>query len=451
MKKIFILFILNAFMLYANGLENLTLTQALDIAKKNNLELSIAKLDEKIKALDVEIVKTKNFGSLNLTQNIFRSNDAGNVFGYALSNRKASFRNFGFSDFLTNQQNPNLLDIKPDDLNFPSARNFFQTKIQYKLPLYTGGKIKSYQSLKKSLLKISSLDKEAIKKEKIYQVKKTYADIKLLDSFIKNLKTILKTMDKLSLLTQNMFKAGYAKKVDILEIDAKKSNITRMLNHSFENKKLALQFLTFLLNQEIKSIDTSSFTPPQKITINKKMVENIIEYKKAKEGLKISNDLLNVQKANFLPSAGFVAEYGSSSDKFLKDFARNDFYTIGVQVQLKLFNGGADAKSYEQAKVAKLKSQNQLQLATKGLWLKISKLNTQIQNINFDIQSVKSELNLAKVIYENYIGRYKESLVSINDVLIKQSNQIKLTLKLKELQNKKYDAIFALNKIIQGE
>ncbi len=452
MKQIFILYILLIpFILWANPKENLTLNQAIVLAKKNNLELSIANINEKIKSLEVNMATSKHFGSLDLVQNVFRSNDAGNVFGYKLSNRKASFQDFGFGEFLTNMQNPNLLKTQPKDLNFPKDRTFYQTKLQYKLPIFTGGKIINYKAIQKSLLSIATLDKEKIKQEKIRQIKKTYGDIELLDNFIKNLKTIEKNMDKLHLMTQNMLKEGYAKKVDMLEIKSKSSNVTRMLNQSKENKILALQFLSFLLNEEVKSIDTSSYKRPARLNINKKDIENIIDFKKANEGIKIANAMLKMKRAEFLPTAGLLAEYGSSSDKFLKDFKENDFYTVGVQVKWNIFNGGASYKGYEVARLGKLKATEQLKLAKEGLWLRILKLNNQINKLDFDIQSIKSELALAKDIYKNYLGRYKESLVSVNDVLIKHSSLLELTLKLKELQNKKYDTIFALNATIQGE
>lgn len=438
-------------MLEASEYVNLPLNQAIEMVRKNNLELSIASLNEKIRDLEVGVANSKHFGSLDLVQNIFRSNDAGNVFGYALSNREASFRNFGFSDFLTNQQNPNLLDIKPNDLNYPKPRNFYQTKLQYTLPIFTGGKITNYKKMQKSLLKIASLEKEKITKEKIRQTKKTYADIILLDTFITNLDTILENMQKLKNMSENMLKEGYAKKVDILEIKSKNANVLRMLNQSKTNKTLALEFLSFLVNSEVASIDKTSYLPPKRLHVSKSDVVNMVDFKKAKEGLNLSKAQVGLGKANFLPTLGLMVEYGSSDDKFLGNFEKHDFYTIGAQMKWNLFNGGGDYKTLEIARVNNLKAKEQVKLAQSGLWLKISKLNAQIEKLNFDIQSVEAELDLARDIYKNYLGRYKESLVSINDVLIKQSSELELVLKLKELQNKKYDKIFALNALIKGE
>lgn len=450
-KNYLITILLFTILLNAKEYANLPLDRAILLVKKSNIELSIASIDEKIHDLELSVATSQHFGSLNLVQNIFRSNDAGDVFGYALSNREASFRNFGFSDFLQNQQNPNLLDIEPKDLNYPDTRNFYQTKLQYTLPIFTGGKILNYKNIKKSLLDIAKLDKNKIQNEKIHQTKKAYADIILLDTFIKNLNTILNNIEKLKNMSEKMLKEGYSKKVDILEVKSKKANVLRMLNQSKANKKLTLQLLSFLTNSEVLSIDSSSYIPPKAFVATKKDIENMIDFKKAHEGLKISQSQLNIQKSSFLPTAGFIAEYGSSDDKFLGNFKDHDYYTIGVVVKWNLFNGGGDYKKLEIARLNNIKAKEQIKLAKDGLWLQISKLNTEIEKLNFDILSLNAELELAQYIYKNYLGRYKENLVSINDVLIKQSSELELVLKLKELQNKKYNKIFKLIELTKGE
>lgn len=439
------------FNLQARVYENLDLNEAIKLVKRQNIEISIANLNEQIKMQELKYAKSKHFGKLDFTQNFMRSNDGGNVFGFALSNREASFRNFGFASFLQNQQNPNLLDIEPEDLNYPKTRNYHQSKFKFTLPIYTGGKITNYKKIQASMLKIASLEKSQITKEKIRQTKKSFADIILIESFLKNLKIIASNINKLENMTKNMLKEGYAKKIDVLEIKAKKADILRMINQSLENKKLSLEFLSFLLNGEVRSINTKSNYIPKARPIKKTDVENISDFKKAKEALKLSEAGLKMSKANFLPNVGFMAEYGSSDEKFLKHFKKHDAYGIGIGLEWNLFNGGGDVYNYEKAKIANLKAREQIALAKSDLWLKISKLNTQIKKLDFDILSMDAELDLARDIYKNYLGRYKESLVSINDVLIKQSKEIELVLKLKELQNKKYDKIFALKALIEGD
>ena len=83
-----------------SGVKYLSLNQAIEILKKDNLELKISRFTEQMSAYEAEATKALNYGKLDLTVTGMRSNDAGNVFGFKLQSREANFGDFGFSDFL---------------------------------------------------------------------------------------------------------------------------------------------------------------------------------------------------------------------------------------------------------------------------------------------------------------------------------------------------------------
>ena len=419
--------------------------------KNENLEINVAKFEEKIKGFEHEIAKGYNYGKLDFIQNALRSNDAGNVFGFKLQSREASFADFGFSEFDMTKPFPELLATKPQDLNYPEARNHFQTKLHYELPIYVGGKLEQYGKITKALQKMSSLDKEQIIAEKIFQLKKSYFDIYLLDSYLHNLEIIKSNMDRLEKMANSMIKEGYAKKVDLLEVQSKKANITRMINKAKANKELVYHFLSFLLNGKVESIVGSYEKVVPKIVDTKTIIERNLDIKKAKQGLEITNMAVELEKSAYMPQIGAFAEYGSSDDNFLNDFSEKDSYTVGVQLKWNIFNGGVDKSRVEKARVENLKVQSQVDLAIKGITLKVEKIKTEIKSYDFDIASLEKEIELTRTIYKNYLGRYQEKLVSINDVIIKQSLEIEKVLKLKEIQNSRSSKILELEKIANGE
>ncbi len=49
------------------------------------------------------------------------------------------------------------------------------------VPLYTGGKLEQYQKITQALHKMSRLDTRKLLNEKIFQLKKTFYDISLVD------------------------------------------------------------------------------------------------------------------------------------------------------------------------------------------------------------------------------------------------------------------------------
>lgn len=471
MKKLCVIFLFAIPLMAANVYENLSLQEAIAILKKDNLEVNIAKFDEQIKDFEYKIAKGYNYGKLDLTQLAMRSNDAGNVFGFKLQSREASFYDFGFAEFLApmgqvlEQMNANpgtlpngftsnmssILKIEPKDLNYPEARNHFQTKLTYQLPIYTGGKLEQYGKISKALKKLATLDKDKVLNEKLYQLKKSYYDVYLLNDYLKNLQIIDTNMYKLESMVKSMIEEGYAKNVDLLEINAKRSNVTRMIKKAEANKELVYHFLSFLLNARVNSVaEQYSKVMPVPYDTDTILQRNL-DIQKAKEGLKISEMSIDLQKASNLPEIGAFAEYSSADDQFLNDFSKHDAYTVGVQFKLNLFNGGIDQNNIEKARVQNLKAQSQLNLAKSGIVLQVAKIKTEIKSFDFDIDSLEKELELARGIYKNYLGRYQEKLVSINDVLIKQSMEIEQVLKLKETQNKRSSKILELEQIANGE
>jgi len=459
-KTIFLFFIFT--LTLSAGLKNLTLSQALKMLKKNNLELKIAHFNEQMKDYETKAAKGHHYGKLDITINAMRSNDAGNVFGFKLQSREANFGDFGFNEFLTPlgqaiggasqgqmpQDMSGLLSMQPNDLNYPKTRNHYQTKIAYMLPLYTGGKLSEYGNITSAMHRMSQYDTQKLLSEKLFQTKKAFYDISLVSNYISNLSKIIKNIKRLESIVHTMQKEGYAQDIDVLEVQARKVEAQGMYNQAKLNKDLAHQFLSFLLNanvSSIKKVNDMAEVPH----VDKDEVEgNNIDIQKALLGLQITKMALNVEKANFLPTVGAFAEYGSADNEFLNEFRDKDSYTVGIQLRWNIFNGGIDAANLERAKVNYMKVQNQVDLAKKGIALKIKKLQTEIYSASSDIKSYKKQLHFAKKVYENYSARYKEGITSISDVLIKQSKQLEVLLNLLTAKNKRNTKIFELNSIL---
>lgn len=426
----------------------LSLPAALEILENNNLEIKSAALDVQSASSDTSIAKGYNFGSLDLVQNMSRSNDAGNVFGFKLSSREADFGDFGFAQF--DNSNPNILTLQPKDLNYPLYQNYYQTKLTYMLPIFTGGKLSAYGDIAEKMEQIKKLDSEQMKTEKRYELRKSYYDMALLQSSINHMKTIHKNISTLERTTQMMVQEGYAKKVDLLEVEARKSNVERSLTEMEANKKLLYHYLSFLLNTPVTEIELPSSDYPASAISEEDVLANNTDLKKASQGLEIRERMVDLAYAPFLPQIGAFAEASSADDTFLGDFNDHKSYTIGARLSWNLFNGGVDKNSLEKARIEKIKTTTQVELAKKGIALQYDKIRTEIESLNSQVNSLEKELELSSQIYKNYEGRYHEHLASMSDVIIKQSQQIEKVLNLQMVKNKRNERIFALEKLSNG-
>ena len=439
----------------------LTLDEALDILKSENLEIKAAGLEVNSAQKEEKTVSGKHWGKLDFVQEIANSNDAGNVFGFKLTSREATFGDFGAAEFMgsampamgVGQPIPtSAYTTPPQDLNYPDDRNFFQSKLQYEIPLFTGFQLSSYEGIMKSMTKMKTLEKSQMVNEKVYQLRKSYYDMALLNDSTEHLLTILKNIETLEDMTKSMLEVGYAKKVDLLEVQAKKGNVERLLSHMDANKELLYQFISFLLNENVRNIVAPEDSEvPMPTYSNEDVLSNNLDIQRASTGLEVRKNMVDVSKSVYYPMVGAFAEASTADDTFLGDASDHAAYTVGARLTWNIFNGGADNAAIEKAQLEHLKTTTQVQLAKKGIELKLAKIRTEIESFNSDITSLKSELKLADEIYKNYEGRYLEKLSSMSDVIIKQSEQIQKILELQMTYNKRNERIFALEKLANGE
>ena len=470
MKKL-VLILASTLMLFGS-VEKLSLDEALKLLKKNNSQIKIAAFEEKMAAFNTKIAQSYNYGSLDLIFNALRSNDAGNVFGFKLQSREASFADFGFDQFLAPmgqvlgllaqekntmaanaiRQMGSILAIQPDKLNYPDARNHFQTKVQYKVPLFTGFKLSMYEKISKSMERMKHLEAKKIINEMIYQTKKTFYDITLVENYIKNLQILKSHMDKLESIIKNFKKEGYAKDTDVLEVQAKKAEILSYLNQAKLNRDLAYQYLSFLVGEDVGSIEHTSELAPLPKEDTKVLVQKALDFKRAKLGQKITKMNIKLQKSGFYPMIGAFGEYGSADDKPFNDFFDKDAYTVGAQLKWNLFAGGKDRAQIQKAKIRYLKVSEQLSLARRGLALKINQIKTAVKSKDYDIQAQSKQFELAQKIYKMYEEKYKEGLEKISDVLIKHSQEIEVLLRLLKTKTERNEKVFELESLLdKGE
>jgi len=429
----------------------LTLDEAIDKLKINNLEIKTANLDVKVAQEDETTASGNHWGKLNFIQDVARSNDAGNVFGFKLTSREATFGDFGFAEFNPMLPQDVLLKTQPDDLNYPEDRNFFQSKLKYELPLFTGFQISSYSDIMSAMTKMKTLEKEQVINEKIYELRKSYYDMALLESSIENLTTILENIHTLENMTESMIEVGYAKKVDLLEVKAKKGNVKRLLVQMHSNEKLLYHYISFLLNEKTTEIIVPESEVEMPTTTTQDILENNLDIQRAQTGLKVREGMVGVSQAAYYPMVGAFAEVATADDTFLGDAVDHQAYTVGARLTWNIFNGGIDSAKVEKSQLEHLKTKTQVQLARAGIELQTEKLKTEIETLNEELDSLNKELTLANEIYAHYEGRYKEKLSSMSDVIIKQSEQIQKILQLQMVKNKRNERIFALEKLANKE
>jgi len=434
-----------------------TLEEVLESVKQNNKEIKIADFDIKIKEYENAIAEGYRYGKLDFSETYSKTDHPGYVFGMKMASRDTKFIDFGFDQFLSQMPgllNPQtasstseaILNTVPNKLNYPDPRENYETKFSYQLPIFTGGKLEGYRDITKKLVLLYSTNKDKVIGEKVAEAKKTFYDTLLLEDMIKDLEKIQKSVLRLELSVEEYIKEGYANKIDLLEIKAKKAEVEEMLIKALANKELSMAFISFLAGQDIYSIKGSFEELQARDYDIKSVVEGNHDIKMAQIGSSIAKSNISVEKSSLFPTLGGFAEGGWNDDKF-GDFDDKGYYLFGVQAKINIFNGGIDSASYQKAKIGYLKAKEQEEFAKSAIELKTKQLLTELKGIGARIETLKSRHSLDEEIFENYQERYVQKLVSMNDLLIKESLMLESMMKLYEVQNQKNAKLFELDKI----
>jgi len=338
----------------------------------------------------------------------------------------------------------------PEDLNNPGDRNFFQTKLEYSLPLYVGGKISGYVAAAEAMQRLKKLDKTKLLNLKVYETRKAFYDMKLLEEVLNNLRTIDTNIASLEDMTASMIDEGYAKNTDLLEVQSKHSNIKRSIHQMEGNEELLYHYLSFLLNREVTTIEVPKSDAHILDIDTDAIIAQNVDVQRAQTGVEIRRSMKTVQSAEYLPMIGMQANVQTAADSFDHYAMDKGSYTVGAQLKWNIFNGGSDYAKVEKARLELLKTETQVELAKKGIALKVDKIHTEIKSYNYEITALEHELKLANTIYRSYEERYREHLSSMSDVIIKQSEQLKKVLALLEVKNKRLERVFALEKLANG-
>ena len=147
--------------------QSVNFDRILNLTLENNKDLKNQQLNTDLAKLNTKTIDSINYGKLSIAEELSRTNHSGYVFNSKLSSREATFRDFGFA------QQTEGMDVEPRDLNYPDARNNYNTKLIYEVPLFTGFKLSNQKDILELQEKANEIKYNLDKKELTFEVLKS--------------------------------------------------------------------------------------------------------------------------------------------------------------------------------------------------------------------------------------------------------------------------------------
>jgi len=449
--------------------KNITFDEALKEALQNNMELKAKKLNiDKAKA-DVDKAKGSEWGKLTFSEEVSRSNNALYVFGMKLESREANFRDFGFADFLGGvgqalqmangnfaafsqimanpQMAEKLLGTEPKDLNYPAPRTNFKSKFVYEFPIFTGFKLTYAKEMAKLQVKANKYKYAHDKNKLAIEVLKAYNGAVAAKSFIQALETAKKTTQSFVKMINEFYKNGMATKTDVLEAQKRDNEVNAMLIEAKNKYQLALAYLRFLTDDSsITDVGDFKIIIPQNADLKQLQeiaLKNRNDLKWMQSNLQTMQKKVKFTKADKYPMIGGHLEYGWNDNQLNNFKASKDYYVLAAGMKWNIFDNATSA-DVQKSKIEANQVAMYYGYMKKGIKLDVEQKYLDFQSKKAVVKEKLVNKELAEEILKKYTYMYKQGMINITILLMKEADARKARA---ELIKARYDEALAAAKL----
>jgi len=406
--------------------DTLDFNQCVDLALKQNPGLSATQSQIAQAQAGLKQAQGSKMPKVTLSLNGVRTNDALNSFGLKLSQRNATFGDFGFGDFLSASQAQMMPDamlaIAPDRLNQPDAVTNFNTRIEAQMPLYTGGMIEGYVKLAQSYVKAAQSGDQAARQQVTFHVLQAYEGTHTARAYVEVAKQGELAAQAYVKTIENLLKQGLVVKSDLLTAQIFLENVRLQAKQAQNGAAAALDQLHLLLGMPLTApLDIGARVLPAMLSgstaeLREQALANHPGLNAMRGQLAAADAGVQVAKAGYYPQVGVMLRQ-DWNDKNL-GFASNS-YTLGAQMSWNAFDAGVTKAAVNRASAAKAELAARLQEAESGIGYQVGdamrradEAQKRVAVHELSVAQANEALNLVEKRYKNGVTTIVELLAA---------------------------------------
>ncbi|SKB33098.1 TolC family protein [Daejeonella lutea] len=296
---------------------------------------------------------------------------------------------------------------------------------------------KTYKELSQKNLKRTRIETSVAVTKAYYSVLVSNEQLSLIDA---NLERLRKSLSD----TEAMFKNGFVEKIDVDRLTVLKNNLETERENVIRLLALNVNLLKFQMGMTVNSkltlTDSIASLQADQALVSRDTTayRNRIEYSLLETQKKLNEFDLKRYKSQFLPS---LSAFGSTSQSFQSNNFSQLFDTnfpstiIGLRLSVPIFSGGIKLNQVRNAKLAIVKTQNDLINLQNGINLEVDQAQTTYLNSQKSLENQKRNMDLAQEVLRVSKIKYEQGVGSSIEVTTAETA-------LKEAQNNYINALY---------
>lgn len=393
----------------------ISLEQAIKLSLKNNKDVEDARTQVERAEAGLRGARAALFPTLDFNSGLNYSNDA-------------------FLDSITEQnideRVEDQLEVTPgaseDDVRESIEEQFtnsnsdsftFTTGVTLTYNIYDGGNRGASIRTAAKQLRSTELDLERIVEEIRFETASDYYDLQNSDAQVKieeaAVEDALQTLKDAQLLEQ----AGLGTRFDVLRAEVELAQARQRLSTAEANQNIARRQLAETLSVSHNAELATADAVEEAGTWEKPLPETIVQAFKNRAELEqlllqreIGNEQRTIALSQIRPNVSASASYDLNDD-FQDDFDISDDYSVGLNLQWRLFDGGAARASAEQAEkdIESAETQfadqrNQIRFAVEQAYFGLQANKRNIGTATKEVELAEESLRLARLRFQAGVG-----------------------------------------------
>lgn len=416
---------------------------------EGNKELKSKRLNVDVAKEQLKAAKAMDFGKLSFAENYLSTNNAMYVFASKLGSRKATFRDFGFAEFLAGMgglpNNANqLLDTAPKDLDKPQSIENYDTALVYELPIFTGFKIAHAKEMAALQVKANEIKLKRDEKLLAKETLSAYNGAVAAKYYIEAAKKGKETTESFVKLAKSFLEAGMVVKSDVLQAESYDAQVNAKMIEAKNAYMLALAYLRFLSSEESVT-DVGGFAnvgvelKEPLSALKEGALTKREDYKWMEYNVKTMQSKVGFDSAEKYPMVGLQAKYGFSDKKPTLSDDRS-YYMVGVGLNYTIFDGGKISADSQKSKIELMQTQNYYEYMRDGIKLEVEKNYLTFEAKKAVITEKTKSKEFSEEVVSHTTEMYKNGLAPMANLLLKEAEAAKARA---ELIGAKYEEAMA--------
>ncbi|MHB1690383.1 MAG: TolC family protein [Thiomonas sp.] len=344
--------------------------QAIDMALRQNPDLLSAQAQIAQAQAGVSQAEGARLPKITATVGATRTNDALNAFGMKLSQRQATFNDFGANQFT----GPESLGVAPNNLNDPGWVNNFSTRLEAQLPLYTGGKLQGYRQQARAMLLAAQSGDVAARQQIIARALQAYDGVYTARAFQGVAAKALEAAQSQVKTVDSLLKQGVVIKSDLLSAQVRLEDVKLQQEQAGDMEAQAMDALHVALGLPLT--EKIELGPEVQVSLPAgspdswigQALENNPQIQALRQQIQAASGKVEVARSELYPQVGALARVDTADPSV--GFSAHS-YTIGAQLTWNVFDGGVARQGVDQAVAQRMEMQAKLQSAENQLGMQI--------------------------------------------------------------------------------